>query len=497
MDHGSFDSAYDHDPRSMQPSVEDDEAPPPPPAHRTSGSQLPMYEPHGQSGYNHISAPAPLNIRNGRNSASPNPYGVQTMDLYHPQDDFESTASPSSGRGIPHPVASTSHQPRYTQPPRRQSQDPMMASSPAEGNYNMPPSLVAGYDPRIVGDPSTSMIHENRMSGGMSNGTGPMPMHRHPPSHENSPKGHFLSRQDIAISRPSPTGNGGQPHRSSAPMIKPRAISPDPRTPVRKSVSPQPGSRSEENRLSGIPFSPDSYETFNPNVSSSSSINKPGPQYQTPEQAKDAYRQSQREAQRDEGPIIGNDGRVIDPSDHLPTDTWAPEPERKTIKKAPEPTTRSRPSPQGAQPMPPAGRRPLRDAAIRPHSISTPIYAHSPDGVSPSSAPRTRLQKKSRASPAQPTSSPALPALNTMPRSLPRASTADYPLREHDNYGYGSNPTYARSSPGGPPPIPAKVPIGLGQEGYGGTLALSEEMRRIDIGVGAGGGRVRRSRFGP
>ncbi|KAI5294500.1 hypothetical protein KEM56_005836 [Ascosphaera pollenicola] len=28
-------------------------------------------------------------------------------------------------------------------------------------------------------------------------------------------------------------------------------------------------------------------------------------------------------------PIIGNDGRVIDPSEHLPTDTWAPEPERR------------------------------------------------------------------------------------------------------------------------------------------------------------------------
>ncbi|KAI5279162.1 hypothetical protein KEM54_004319, partial [Ascosphaera aggregata] len=33
-------------------------------------------------------------------------------------------------------------------------------------------------------------------------------------------------------------------------------------------------------------------------------------------------------------PIIGNDGRIIDPSEHLPTDTWAPEPERRPAKAA-------------------------------------------------------------------------------------------------------------------------------------------------------------------
>ncbi|KAI5294355.1 hypothetical protein KEM52_004201 [Ascosphaera acerosa] len=35
---------------------------------------------------------------------------------------------------------------------------------------------------------------------------------------------------------------------------------------------------------------------------------------------------------REMTPIIGNDGRIIDPSEHLPTDTWAPEPERRTAK---------------------------------------------------------------------------------------------------------------------------------------------------------------------
>jgi hypothetical protein len=57
------------------------------------------------------------------------------------------------------------------------------------------------------------------------------------------------------------------------------------------------------------------------------------------------------------------------------------------------------------------------------------------------------------------------------------------PLRERENYGYGSSPGYgshsagARNSPVGPPPVPAKVPM----DGYD---KLSEEMKRIDIGSG-------------
>ena len=74
-------------------------------------------------------------------------------------------------------------------------------------------------------------------------------------------------------------------------------------------------------------------------------------------------------------------------------------------------------------------------------------------------------------------------------------------------------------SPGGggpslrqhPPPVPAKVPLGMvGSSAQGfdaeDLVALSEEMKSIDIGTGNGtrragvgagaGGRVRRSRFG-
>ena len=498
-----FHQPYDHEPRSLQPSVEDDEPlPPPPPAHRSSGSQVPQYETQPHNSYHHVSAPAPLNIRSNRNSASPTPHSVQGMNTYPPHDEYGFTPSPSSGRGVSHPGPSTYSRGRYAQPQRSQSQDPTTASPLGDGSHVLPPSLVPGYNPHLFEEDAVSMIHEKRMSARLGNGAGPAPVYQHSPSYENQPRASPLSRSDVALSRPSASRDGNQAHRSSAPMIKPRAVSPDTRTPTRKSVSPQPGPRPNDYRLSTIPFSPDSYETLNPNVALASSVNKPGAQYHTPEQAKEASRQALREASRDEGPIIGNDGRIIDPSDHLPTDTWAPEPERKNAKKAAEPMGRSRPSPQGAQPMPPTGRRPLRDAAVRPHSISTPIYAHdhSTETVSPSSAARNRLQKKLLITPTQPASSPTVPTLNSMPRSLPRSPTADYPLRERENYGYGGgSPHHARPSPTGPPPIPAKLPIAPGQEDYGSSLALSEEMRRIDIGVGVGGGggagRTRRSRF--
>lgn len=481
-------ASYDYDSRFMQPSVEDEEPPPPPPVHRSSAPQLPPYEPPSQSRYHQVSAPAPLNIRSSRNSASPIPQSSQEMELYHDQDEYEYNPSPSSGRGLAHPGGSNFRHTQYTQPQRRQSQDPTMMSRPAERSSVMPPSLVPGHNPRSVEVDSAFASHDRHMSARVGNGPGAASTHRHSVSYETQPEGHAHFRPDAATSRPLASRGGNQAHRSTAPMIKPQAISPDTRTPIRKSVSPQPGPRPR----SSVPFSPDSYDAFNPQVASTSSGNLPGSQYHTPELAKQASRQALREPSHDEEPIIGDDGRVIDPSEYLPTETWAPEPERKNAKKAPEPVSRSRPSPQGAQPMPPAGRRPLRGGAARPHSISTPIYAHSPDSVSPSSAPRNRLQRRLMNTPTQPNSSPAVPTIHSMPRSLPRASTSDYPLREHENYGYSAgSPQYARGSPSGPPPIPAKLPLAAGQEDYG-TLSMSEEMRRIDIGVGAGSGRTRR-----
>jgi hypothetical protein len=286
-------------------------------------------------------------------------------------------------------------------------------------------------------------------------------------------------------------------------MIKPRPISPDLRTTPRKSISPQPQSPPEERRLSGIPFSPDSYDALNPNLAAASSINEPGAQYQTPEQAKETFRQRQREAKRGgaDAPIYGADGRVIDPSDHLPSDTWAPEPERKSTKKeATRPASRSRPTPHGAQPMPsPGQQRGLRDSPASARPVSTNASVYGSDPQTPPSASRNRLQKKSRysaTSPTHPNSSPIdTPPLasysgNGTPRSL---IASEHPLREHENYGYGTSPQHYRgysqdSSTDHPPPIPAKIALGATSGGYreDDSLALAEELKRIDIGSGSG-----------
>jgi len=302
-------------------------------------------------------------------------------------------------------------------------------------------------------------------------------------------------------------------------MIKPRPISPDVRITPRKSVSPQPQPPSQERRLSGIPFSPDSYDALNPNLAAASSINEPGAQYQTPEQAKDIFRQRQREAKRGgaDAPIYGADGRLIDPSDHLPSDTWAPEPEKKppVKKESPRPSSRSRPMPHGAQPMPSHGQqRSLRDspASARPVSAIAPIYAHGPsDPQTPSSATRNRLQKKSPQSMSSPAHAPNSSPVSTPPYSgngTPRSIATlseGHPLREHENYGYGSrgSPRYSAggynsqdyASADQPPPIPAKIALG-GAGGYreDDSSALEEELRRIDIGSGSGGGRLVRRR---
>lgn len=305
-------------------------------------------------------------------------------------------------------------------------------------NQGMPPSLVPGYEPNTVEDESERM-YERRMSARQQSFDQPLP-HTQPLSSAAQSRQQPLPRGFENIQERRAHRYSAPVDRYSAPMPKPRAVSPDRLAPVRKSVSPQPAP-AEKAQQSGIPFSPDSFDSYNPSVKVANSANDLGAKYSTPEQAQEASRQHERKEKLCDGPIIGNDGRIIDPSDHLPTDTWAPEPEQKTpTRRGPEVTVRFRNSPQGAQPMPFTGRRPLNEA--RAQSASSPLYGHN-----------------ARNSPMTP------PSWNGVKQ-------------------------YPRISPGNvPPPVPGKVPIGGGKEDWGD--ALSEEMRRIDIGSG------RRRGYGP
>ena len=517
--HYPRDDDYNSWPSVDGDAIDEYAAPPPPPAHRSSGLRSsPQVSSRVQSEpYIPIAAPAPLNIKDGRGSMGGSP-----LSQLHSSSSYQEypSISPSNSQSYSNTAPSVSSRTSHGQPGKPRPQ------SPVRDYGSTPPSLVPGYEPSIAADESERLMHENRIGLQQQSTDQQSPQYQQASAKfmqtRSQPiQGHFQSAPTSTLQTrpqqtqqyhhaPSPTAQSRlqstphnvqsvqdrRAHRFSVPNTNPRAISSAPQTPMRKSLSPQPGSAPAERRRSGVPFSPDSFDAFNPSLADADIINQSGVNYNTPEQAKDVYREHERQKKLGDGPIIGSDGRIIDPSDHLPTDTWAPEPEQKKPRKGPEVTIRFRQSPRGAQPLPSTSRPALSE--VRPHPVTTPIYAHGPDNGSPSSGGRNRLQKKSNAVTAQPASSPIVPTLNTKPRSSPlRSAVFDYPLRERENYGgYGSSPTYARISPGNiPPPVPGKVPIHAGQEDWS-MSALSEEMKSIDIGIGGGQGRNRRSRYG-
>ena len=363
--------------------IEDDgPAPPPPPAHRS------------------IPLTAPLNTRaRGANASSLPGSPLAKVRSNSPFPEYQPSTSPSQPANYLH--------------------------------QGMPSSLIPGYEPKTAKHDS-QRIYERRMSERQQSLDQPSSQAT---SSFSAPR---VGQQPLPRSLENTQERRG--HRCSAPVdrfsnqvSKPRAVSPDPRPPLRKSLSPQPAL--VQRTQSGIPFSPDSFDAYNPSIGAENSVNDPGPRYSTPEQAEEASRQHERHEKLGDGPIVGSDGRIIDPSDHLPTDTWAPEPEQKTpTRRGPEVTVRFRNSPQGAQPMPPAGRRPLNEA--RTQSASTPLYAHNARNSPSDPLNRTRLQQ--------------------------------YPRISHGNV---------------PPPVPGKIPMGGGKEDWE-TDALSDEMRKIDIGSG-------------
>ncbi|KAF7174092.1 hypothetical protein CNMCM6106_008199 [Aspergillus hiratsukae] len=286
-------------------------------------------------------------------------------------------------------------------------------------NPSVPRSLVAGFDPAI-----TEVEATRRRSV-------------------------FEEAMPAALPYPDDT----DPRRS---LVR-KSVSSDSRIVPRKSVSPRPPSM-EERQVSQIPFSPDSYDALNPNAARSAVSRDTAPAYETIAQAMQTARLNEMKPDTS-GPIIGDDGREIDPSDHLPSDTWAPEPERKN--KKPEVILRF--------------KHHSRDVAARPRSSGTP-------GAEYRTSPGTEYTERGREGYGH--GHGRNYSTTERPRSSHRKSVSPAPSMRST---HSVSSLYAPVNVG--PPIPAKVPIAppagpsysvMG--GHTGMDALSRELNSIDLG---------------
>lgn len=306
--------------------------------------------------------------------------------------------------------------------------------------------------------------------------------------------------------------------RSEPRLVRPRAVSPNegPAVP-RKSVSPNPYPSNDRSRMGVIPFGPDSYDVLNPG-SSPTSHGHP-----TPERSREVARQEEVDKIRAQGPIIGNDGRVIDPSDHLPSDTWAPEPERKNRK--PEHVIHVRRKNEQQRPdSSPLPIKPLSKSnspfqgpsqtPIKPLSASSSPYRSPGDSIPvPDTGRRNRLQKQmpQRPLPTQPfvhphSSPSAIPQVRSSNQPSPsqqrssmpsspmagppqRPPLSDYQVPVVGNYNPRNSyhPQQHQSTPPRMPPMQQR-PQSFAYGGYDDPLAA--ELSMIDIGPPRSGGRT-------
>lgn len=524
--HYSYDAGYDPGYRSMQATVED--VPESPDSiHGSWGRRrsfapqsqpLPKFEPE----YDQSASPAPLSL-SGRREAPPARYSnaPNTPEQHRRHESNGYAPSPTNGYAssptmmLPREVSSQAMVPRHL---GRHSETSLASSyvshpdqrSPVYRNEmdtvpssyelpHVPASLVPGIDPGIAQEIS-DRFHQDRNH--QRRYTQPPPMDTPPRGRStgeivprgydhNSPSGPYnsgpppqsRSQGQLVYNGPSTSSvNVVIKQRNYSPN-PPRDPSPNPRHTIRrKSVSPAPAPAPEPRRLSGVPFGPDSYDALNPSAATSA--------------VRDAA-EARPDYDEATGKIITHDGREVDPSDHLPMESWAPEPEPKK----PSASAASRPSPSVPQTSLPSSR--ASRLATRPQSMlpsSGPRYSDMHDPATPSppvSTGRNRLQKKPhRASVAAPPtmsgapppfmsgangstfsragdvgSSPLAPLPPhqdnfTPPRQPARASTFDYAGGSENH-----SPGYHGSgfSPGGhggsrspmAPSIPAKVPLAL------------------------------------
>lgn len=440
---------------AMQPTVEDepdDGPPPPPPVHRSSASDIsrpsmgqPSYRPPPQE---YIPMPDPRNYHATMPAADmaqaqpgtiPAPVNPSVhMSQYHPHP-VPQHAVDSHGYNASMPPVETSAAQPVTMPPPPTNQSVHM------GQYHPTHSMAqnsGGYP--APADPQTPERHSGRVAQG-------------------PPPNNALYEQRMES---SPSGVDEREIRQV-----PSSISPSQFSVRRKSVGGQPSAADDQ--AINSPFSPDSYDVLNPRASPSAARDAP-PHDRFGRDAR-LTPPNEDHHSRDDGPIIGDDGREIDPSDHLPSETWAPEPERKT--KKPEVKIRFKHMPQNGRPSMPQAQPPTPDSAgrarqrvhFRPQTYTPPrddMYNHMPPRYSP----------------------PAYSPSNQQPppsqQQQQQRSTSPTPSSRRRSLSPGVSSLYSLDHVG--PPIPAKVPIQAPNSGP--MDALSQELQSIDLGSSRRGG---------
>lgn len=356
--------------------------------------------------------------------------------------------------------------------------------NPGSSTSSMPASLVAGYEAEQQTDRA---VVESRRGRRRSSHFDDEMMLTHPtsapsPSHYDYPIYPLRTSPQPIDERPPSSRRSASPDNRLVTTRK--SVSPQPSMSTRKSVSPRPSISSGRDRGSSIPFSPDSYNSLNPHSSRPVSSREVSPAYENLSQAREAAVRAESEPARDpDHPIIGDDGREIDPSDHLPTDTWAPEPERKNrkpeviirFKHSPRPTSRGNDAPAQSSGPPRVGFRTSTNTVTYPGDRKRYTSREEPVDRTP---PRGYDNYGSSYSHSRTYSTPTSA---DRPRSSHRGSVSPSPSSRSPLYEYSSGP-----------PIPSKVPISQGPPSYpvapshssgGHPLdALSRELKTIDIG---------------
>jgi hypothetical protein len=564
---------------AMQPMVEDeDDMPPPPPTHNRNASTLP--HPSQQSPHSYQDeTPAPLNMTRFREEpkqmsySPPNPYAIEEPQQasYSPPNPYSfeepqaASYSPPNPYALENQVRQPSSERRMTYPRgavqqlgRPDSRD-LMAPSPLRQEtlrqepVALPSSLIAGHDPSrdLVAYQAPPPSYETQPR---------LRQYSEPAEYRSAAQYDAPVYSQELVHRSSlppyeepyyPHDPPEQPRRTSpvheAPIVKPRATSPgvvarysprpvddrysprpvddrySPRPvddrmsrgparsmPTRKSVSPRPPPMEDygERRLSGVAFDPDSFDVYNPRVLRSP---VPGP-------SSDDERPGSRMEYNDKGQIVTFSGRVVDASDHLPIDNWAPEPTPKgTVKEKP---IRSRAQLNGSRDIDAARQREekyRRDREARDRIRRATSQTFGEEDEQPSNALVTTRhdfndqyaqpgalvlarnsarpnyddrERYERRSP-RPSYEPQ-PQSSHHPASYASRSDA-HVLRERPNpSSYGSSPSYSQNNRySGAPPIPAKIPLQSGAPVQNEDMALSLELQSIDIGPGSGGRRAR------